>query len=245
MAKNVTLSQLRTDARLYADQRDGGGSQYINDTELNRLINLKLAELYDLLVSARGHEYYLSEDTVSTLSDDLGTSTKAGRYTLPSDFYQLSSVTLEWGADDNELMAPVNSVSQRTSYTNWNQWHSWAPKGYRLRAGVIEIIPKPTSAVTARLQYIPAFQDLSGDSATFDGVNGWEKLVALGVAIEMRTIRKDPSGDLERRYQEQYSRVQDMAADRDAENASEVRDVQPEGFYRAVWPPLPGRVVVS
>ena len=56
MAASVTLAQLRTDARLYADQRDAGSGPtiFISDTELTRLVNLKVRELYDLLVEARG-----------------------------------------------------------------------------------------------------------------------------------------------------------------------------------------------
>jgi hypothetical protein len=57
MARTVTLSQLRTDARLFADERASVAGDFsnspINDTELNRLINLRIAEFYDMLVSAR------------------------------------------------------------------------------------------------------------------------------------------------------------------------------------------------
>src|SRR5687767_3721795 len=94
MARTVTRAQLRADASMYADMVDGS-TVHIPTATRDRLINLACTELYDLLVAARGHEYYTTESTLSIVA---GTS----RYNLPSDFYELWSVTLEWGTGNHE-----------------------------------------------------------------------------------------------------------------------------------------------
>ena len=222
MASSVTLAQLRLDARLYADQRPGSTTSFITETELTRLVNGKIRQLYDLLIEARGSDYYADEDTISIVS---GTS----RYNLPSDFYQLASVTLEWSTNDFELMFPIGTARERIEYQGQlgtEIWSRWARKGYRLRASQLEFLPEPNTSVTCRIQYVPVFTDLSADGDTFDGINGWEKMVALGVAMEMRTIEKRPSSDLAGMYGEQMARIETMKSERDAEAPKEVVDVK-------------------
>lgn len=223
MASTVTFLQLRTDARLFADQRlPPSGNPFITETELKRLVNSKIRELYDQLVEARGSDYYATEDTVSIAA---GTS----RYNLPNDFFQLASVTLEWAAQDFELVFPVGSVRERIRYQGQlgdEVWSRHSRKGYRLRASQIEFLPEPRTDVTCRLQYVPVFTDMSADGDTFDGINGWEKMVSIGVAIEMREIEKRPSPTLAGMYAEQLQRIETMKSERDAEAPKEIVDVQ-------------------
>ncbi len=219
MASSVTLLQLRTDARLYADQRPGGANTFISDAELTRLVNIKARELYDLLVAARGSAYYANEAVVSIVG---GTS----RYDLPADFYQLDSVTVEWSDQDFELMFPVGSTRLRIAYeSTWHKWSRYDAKAYRLRASQVEILPVPTSDVTCRLQYVPVYVDMVADGDTFDGINGWEKMLTLGVAIELLAIDKRRNGTLAQMYAEQLARIDEMKTERDAEAPKEIIDV--------------------
>jgi hypothetical protein len=89
----VTLAQLRTDARLYADQRPGGANAFISDTELTRLVNLVLPKLYDLLVSARGEDYYSRRTPIPGEAGVRATAAGISDYLLPDDFYELISVS--------------------------------------------------------------------------------------------------------------------------------------------------------
>lgn len=222
MAKAVSHQQLIDDARLYADQRT---STFLTDTEVSRLVNLQIGELYDLLVEARGHEFYATSDTIAIAA---GTAA----YNLPDDFYQLLALNLEWVDDDHEPVDPLNHQGDIWRYADI-EWQRWSAKGYRLRGSQIDIYPTPSSAVTARLHYVPVFTDLPivvGEATTFegefDGVNGWEKLVVLGVAIEMLEIEEKGSGaTLREAFERQYERIASLAADRDAAAEVQVRDV--------------------
>jgi hypothetical protein len=213
---------MRLDARLYADQRPGTSSTFVTDTELTRLVNLKVKELYDLLVEARGLGYYASTSTLAIVG-------ATASYNLPSDFYQLDSVTLEWGTRDHELVDKVQTNRSRAWYTNGPTWSRWSPKGYRLMASTIEFLPTPASAVTCRLRYVPTCTTLTADADTFDGVNGWEKLIALGVAFELLGIdKRSPTPALQQAYAEQMARIVSLKDERDAEGQKEVIDVLPE-----------------
>lgn len=228
----VTLETLIADAQLYADHRPGGTSSNITPTELTRLVNQALKEFYDLLIATRGQEYYITSTTLSIVA---GTAT----YSLPAAFYELGSVTLEWSATDHEIVRPLPALADRADYTPPLTWNRFTRKGYRIRGAQsgtiqIEFSPTPTSAVTARVQYIPAMTDIVA-LGTIDCINGWEKLVAMKVAIEILTIKglSKQLALLRPLYDEQYERVQEMASSRDANEPGRIRDVQPEGDFMA------------
>lgn len=234
MARNVTLAKLRGLARLYADQRPGGATAFVPDTSgvadvatCNDLVNLALTELYDLLIAARGHEYYVTAAAVAVVA---GTAT----YSLPADFYELLSLTLEWGPTTNEVVLGLDKLDNRADFTNFSVWSMYSPKVYRLRGSLVELLPTPTAQVTGRLQYIPALAPLVNDGDVFDGVNGWEKIVALRVGMELRSIAKQEAGDLSGLYQAERERIQGLAAERQASTPKAVQDVFPEGSMS--WP---------
>jgi hypothetical protein len=122
-------------------------------------------------------------------------------------------------------------VGQRTRYLpSQAVWTQGSPKGYRLRGTSVEFLPAPTSAVTCRVHYIPVFTDLNnatpGTSDVFDGINGWEKLVTLGVAMELMEMEEAGTGmKWERQYREQYDRIDALKADRDADQPMQIEDV--------------------
>jgi hypothetical protein len=236
----INRAYLRNLARLYADGRPGGSEAFVVDSDatanavsFDTLINGALAELFDLLVAARGHEYYATDATLSIVS---GTAT----YSLASTFYQLLSVRLEWASGEYEELQPA-AVRQRTAYENTLvPWQFGSIKAYRLRgsqtasAQTMEFFPTPTTTVTARYRYIPALTLLADDDDTFDGVNGWEKLVALKAAMEYRTIAEKPLGPLPQLYQECLLRIQGLADQRNANYAEQVQNVHPEGRGRRI-----------
>ena len=230
---SVNRAYLRNLARLYADGRPGGTGAFVPDSDatlnavsLDTLINTCLAELFDVLVAARGHEYYATDADLAIVP---GTSL----YPLPTDFYQLLSIRLNWGPTEIEEMKPMG-VRERTRYEMLQVFDRWSPKAYRLQgtqtasARTVEILPTPSVAVTGNIRYIPLFQPLADDAATFDGVNGWEKLVALKVAMEYRTIAEKPLGNLSQLYAENFARISALADQRNANYAEQVQQVFPE-----------------
>jgi hypothetical protein len=225
VSKLVTPAQLVADAYVYANMTQAANS-FITPAQALRFVNLAASEFYDLLVAARGHEYYISEQTIPIIS---GTS----RYALPSDHYETVSITLAWGTDQVEEVNDYSSVRDRWQFLNGLQWSQWADKGFRLRGGFIEFLPVPRSNVTATHQYIPCMPDMTIGGTSFDGVNGWERLVSLKAASDMLTASRKESADVDAKWGREYQRIQEMADARAAEHPDQIRDVFPERGYGA------------
>jgi len=229
----VNRAYLRNLSRMYANERPGGSSAFIVDSDgtanaisLDSIINLKLASFYDLLVQARGHENYATDAAVTTIA---GTAT----YALPSDCYQVLSIHLEWAPMQFEIVN-ATSVRERIDYQNWTYWARYSPKAYRLRgtqanAGqTLEFFPTPSSVVLARVRYIPEFSPLVDDVSTFDSVNGWENLIALSAAIDLRTFAEKDLGSLPGLLAKEEERIRTLADQRSTGEAAQVVDVYPD-----------------
>lgn len=227
MGATRSLLQLRNGARKYADFIASGSAEPVfSNTTINEFVNDAIAEYYEMLVAARGHEYFLATTTISIVG---GTST----YTLPATFMELSTLTLEWDANSHELVQPIDSLLLRHLFNNNRVWARGSRKGYRVYGAqdgtqTIELTPAPGSAVTARLRYIPTFTPLVNDSDQIFIVNGFDKLVEITAAIEMRAVKGLPIAELKELQAVQLERVQEMAAERLADQAAHVIDVQPE-----------------
>lgn len=227
MASTVTRQAVRALARLYADQRPGGGSiKFIGNPEVNDLIDLAFAENWDRLVAARGHEYYAKKSTAITTV--AGTAT----YNLPADFFELLSLGLTWNADRLERVRAIASLDDVFRF-NGVVWGEGTPKAYRIGEGAIELFPTPNAAVTTALRYVPTAPKLTADegaSGSFDGVNGWHRVIALNVAIQMRMVAGRELGNLVELYEKDVERIEALAADRAATAAPTIRDVAPDGI---------------
>jgi hypothetical protein len=216
VAQNVTIATVRENARLYADQRPGTSSTFVSDPEVDRLIHQAIrGEFYDLLVAARGHEYF---ETVASLTTVAGAST----IDLPSDHYEFLSLFILWSATEAEPIDQLDSIDDRDQYIYPGaNWARETPKAFRLRGSVIELFPTPNVAQALELRYVPTYSEAS----VFDAVNGWDKLVSLAVARELLIIQKLPTSQLQELYDETKQRVEMLAADRVASKPARVRDV--------------------
>lgn len=232
----VNRAQLRSLARLYADGRPGGANSFVpdsnvgaNDASFDTLVNSCIAEWYDAIVAARGHEAFLTESTLAIVG---GTAA----YTLPADFYQLLSARLDWDATNHEELYPIG-VRDRSHLAGLTTFARWTPKAFRLRgtqaAGMrtFELFPTPpagSSAVTCTVRYIPICSLLVDDVTTFDDANNSSELVALKVAIKYRTVAEKPIGHLQNLYAECAARISALADQRNANTAEQVGQTYPE-----------------
>jgi hypothetical protein len=232
----VNRAYLRNLARLYADGRPGGADAFVVDSDsdtnavsMDTIVNGCIAEWYDAMVAARGHEYFLTETTLSIVA---GTAV----YTLPADFYQLLSARLDWDATNREELSPIG-VRDRTHLSMITTFSRWTPKAYRLRgtqaAGLrtFELFPTPptgSSSVTCTVRYIPICSLLTDDTTTFDDANNYSEMVALKAAIKYRTIAEKPLGNLQNLYSECAARLSALADQRNANTSEKVGQSYPE-----------------
>ena len=211
--------------RRYADMRTA--NQFIDDADVNDLINECIDDYYDLLVAVRGQEYFLTDTTLEVVA---GTS----EYLLPESLYQLSTVVLEWGNQQNELVRPIANNRDLVGFDNLLTWDQCSKKGYRLTGlqdGTQQLVfhPTPASSVTARVRYVPAFEPLEDDADVIASFNGFDTLIALDAAMRLRGMADLPTGNLDKLFQQKRAQVLEMATERTQDEPMQVGDVDSNG----------------
>lgn len=228
MASNVTLTELRAQARATSDMQNSG---FVTAAELDQYINLAAQTLYDILVS-RFEDYYIKDPLTFTITAPDTT------YDLPEDFYKLR------GADaqvNGSQWAPMRAFTfqERNILQNplLSPIYDAASSMYRLRGQKFQLLGTPQAVFTGRLWYIPAMTKLVAGSDTFDGVNGWERHIVLSAAVMMKQKEESDCTILLAEIAKIEDRIRNMGDNRDAGTPERVTDVTSLGGY-GPWPRL-------
>ena len=202
MARTRTLAEMRTEARRAADMENSG---FVADAEVTRQINQSIADLYDMLVEARGEEYYRTSTTLSTVA---GTATVA----LPSDFYKSLGYDVTIAGDDKTIQ-PME-WSRRNDFEDSSGWAYSGRIFYQEEGASVRFWPTPGAVHTVTLWYIPHATELANDGDTFDGINGWERYVIYDTAIWLRNKEDSPTDGLLIERDRVEQRITRMAKER-------------------------------
>jgi hypothetical protein len=209
----VTLLDLRTRARQRADMESTG---FISDSELNTYINSSYAELYDLLVSKFGSDYFVSSPYTFT------TSANVDQYPLPSGFYKLLGVDFKISGTNWRTLKRFE-FSDRNISGIWDVYNTELIR-YRLLGSNILLSPVPTGACQLRAWYIPLPDVLANDTDSFSGLNGYEEYVIIDAAIKMLTKEESDTSALRADKAAMKKRIEDMADSRDVGSPCSVQD---------------------
>lgn len=197
-------------------------SGFITDAEFNTYINSSWKELYDLLVSAYGNDYFANPNPFA-----ISVQNNVKLYDLPSDFYKLIGVDLVLGTNRILKLRPYQ-FNERDQYQTGAYWSSvignFGPR-YRIVKNKIEFVPVADGAWTINLWYIPTANNLVLDTDVMDGVNGWEEYVILDVCI--KALNKQDLSPMAFVYQKKdmKERIEGMKENRDAGMSFRVSDV--------------------
>jgi hypothetical protein len=216
-----------------ADEADGRHPR----PKVLRYVNQGGAALWDLLIEARGPDYFRADPAYS-----ITTTADTTSYALPSAFYMLISVAL--AGDFGTPLVPFSSQEEpmlRLESTT----AEGMPVHYQLRrsaaaAGTssLVVLPVHDAGQTITVEYVPVYTDLLDTRAsTFDGVNGWEEFMAIYAARLM--AEKDQEWQLldrlDKALAEVRGRILKLAPKRDMHRAKRVTDVRgPRMAARAV-----------
>lgn len=223
MARTRTLTNLIADVRACSDTEN---DTHVTDAQITEFLNQAIAELYDLLVDARGHEYYITTGTISLVA---GTE----KYNLPSDFYQMLHVEIAIGNWNYDVLP--YSIHERTKYNQLVAATTY-PGLYRVMGSQISFLPVPRAAFTVTIYYVPFPTRLSAGSDTFDGIAGWEEYaVWRAAAYVLAKEESDPSFALQM-LANLKDRIQRMADKRSSAGNERVRDTL---VYTYPWFRLP------
>lgn len=221
--RTFTFGELKTRSRERADMVN---SQFISNSELESLVNESMTELYDMLVTTLGADYYVTDVNFPLVA---GQDT----YSLPADFYKMAGVDLISGNGKPLTVKPFQ-FQERNRFNNALIYDASTDgilrMRYRIIGNTIKFIPNVRTNYSVTLWYHPACEKLSSDSATFDGVNGYEELVIILTAMKMLQKEESDTTALERRYQYLTQRIKDSAANRDAGFPERVSDVRRDDY---------------
>jgi hypothetical protein len=169
-------------------------SQFVSYSEWTSYINQSAYELYDLLITCYGNDYYcapalqFSTDGINNL------------YPLPNGinyngapaFYKLLGVDLQLSGT-----AVANSSSWVTlkpfKFSDRNKWavpstmaSFWGFYNihYRLNGNNLLLQPTPASGIILQLWYIPRLVELVLPIDILDGISGWTEYVIVDAAIK-------------------------------------------------------------
>lgn len=212
MSRTTTLATIRRRARELADMEDTGSDNYVDDTELNGMINASLG-LWHSMVATAVPERYEAEDDI--------TATGAASYNLPADYYKTLAVEyVESDGDRRDL--------RRVSFRERNRFErstSSTALGYRIVGSTIVLIPAPDSGSYKHV-YVTHADVLSADGDTVDGVNGWEEWITFDVAIKLMLKEESDASHLIYERNRLTQEIQQAAADRNAGESRRVINVR-------------------
>lgn len=214
----VTLAQLKERARQRSDMEN---SNFVSDAELTSYINSSVAELHDLLIGAYGEDYFLSEDTFSTVA---GTAD----YALPDDFYKLRGVDISLNGSDY-ITAKKFNFNERNRNTDVTWGTRSAPHfRYRLMGSNIKFSPVPQSAASIKIWYVPTATALTVDADQYDDLNQYSEYVVVDAAIKMLQKEESDVTVLMNQKMALKRRLEEMANNRDIGQPESVRDIYSE-----------------
>ncbi|SRR5216683_1138439 len=239
----TTLATIRNTAQSYSDTIN---DNFISPGEWLTWINNSYQELYDILITAYGNEYYFASPFLIT-SDGINDT-----FALPDGsgtaqaFYKLLGVDIQLtGApgDPTGTYIPLKPfpMAERNRY-NFPYLQAVYPginrARYRLRQNSLWLQPLPKSAQTFRVWYAPRLTPLVSDVDIVDGVSGWEDFIQVDAAIKAKGKREEESPDLNQRKKELLARIEIAAENRDQNGPQVVSDtrygnsfVTPSGFF--------------
>lgn len=244
MAKTgvVTLGSVKTRAKYRADMVN---STFVSDEEWNTYITASYKELYDLLITCWGDNYYVSlpyQFTTTNNIDQYDLPDGTDSFLLPDDttapaFYHLLGVDLVQspGTQLQNITLKQFNFQERNKYSSaygsgLATWGFVAPD-YKLLDGRIMLRPVPNGGSVIQLWYVPRPTDLTDDADTFDGISGWEEYVVIDAARQ--ALEKEESSTVEaiREKADLVKRINKSAVNRDAGSPITVTDSYATGGW--------------
>jgi hypothetical protein len=180
MARTYTRSELRTRLEQICDIEN---DTHLSAAEKNAILDSAFAETYDVICSSGLGEKYVTYTDFNTVAGQLEYPISSN---VSSSFYRLT-----------------NLYVKENNGTQLRQLQRVQP------SEILDFRP-PTAVVPIRAYYIPFVAKTSGDSDTFDGVNGWEEHLLMTAACAVKLKREEDYGVYARRKAELEKRIRDM-----------------------------------
>lgn len=219
MATEMTLLELQTAVRQRSDMVN---STFISDAELTSYINQSYFELYDILVTAYGNNYY------AAIPYQFQTVYNVSFYDLPEDFYKMLGVDLQITPSSPAswvTLKPFNFIERnRYSVPNFQSFYGVTNLRYRIQANQLWLNPVPSANQYIQLWYVPKMTSLSAPTDVVQGVSGWTEYIICDAAIKCMQKEESDVSVLMNQKMMLLTRISAAAENRDAGSPATVAD---------------------
>jgi len=220
MARTVLVSTLIDRALKLADKE---ASTFTPRADVMDLMLVKYAEYYGLLVKA-GCQYF---ESIVTLTTDGASSWSllSGAVwspSAPADFWGI--LRLDYIQTPTTRARPVPAAMlQEIHFFSPQTGGSWARR-HRIAGNTLYLYPPPLTGQAYRLMYIPCAMATfaSGETTTLDGVNGWEQLLVVEAALDLKVKDHRETDYLVNERERLIKWIQQQADEREAAMPSRV-----------------------
>lgn len=238
----INLGYIRYQAKLKADKLN---SQFLTTDEWNFNINQSMFELYDILVTKYGDDYFVAAPYVFS-------TTGAANYSLPdgSASFQVNGSTAPAlykliGVDCGVSVG--NNAFVTLPRFNWIDRNKFIyPQlqanalgvfnlSYRQMGNNLEFIPRPTAGQFIQVWYVPVMSQLLQDTDMLSfSISGWSEYVIVDAAI--KALLKEESYDQAQALQvlkaSLLERIETTAANKDVGQPNTISDTRTNtGFF--------------
>lgn len=180
-SRTYTRGEIRNQAQVLADDEN---ARLASVGQYNIWIDAAHAWLIDLLVSS-GIYPSVSDTTIVT--------TGVGSEALPDRVYSILTVHRKLDGGELVKLRPMH-LEDRERYDIPD-----APEALRyvfLSTGFLMLLPKPPVGQSYVVFHVSSVAKTTADTDLIDGVNGWEQLIVLDVAIKARLKEESSIRDL-------------------------------------------------
>jgi hypothetical protein len=130
-------------------------------------------------------------------------------------------------ANGNAVTLRPFQFEQRNAYLFTPTWNvvGLSYLRYMVQGSNMKFVPQPSGVQTIRVWYAPQAADLSSDSDTFQGINGWEEYIIVDVCIKMLTKEESDPSIFAAQKAALIQRIEEMKVMRDIGTPGKIGDV--------------------
>lgn len=236
----INLGYIRYLAQLRADKLN---SNFLTVDEWNSNINQSAYELYDILITKFGDQYFLAAPVVFTTTGDVSYPLPDGITSIggsvPPACYKVAGLDCGVAVGNNAWVTlPRFNWIDRNKFI-YPQLQANAlgvfNLSYSIWQNTIYFIPRPTAGQYIQLWYVPMMTQMLQDSDMLPfSISGWSELVIVDAAI--KALIKEESFDqanvLMGIKAQLLERIETTAANRDVGQPNTISDTRANlGFY--------------
>lgn len=227
-----TPNLLMAAARSLCDERPGGASVFITDTEGIQLANRTFEWLRSKLIAARGQRLFEAA-TPGSISVVAGTAA----YNVPTGAGSI--IQIWWVDGDLYEEVPVIEYDDIPRVSTWiTSWDYGQPKGYRVVGSKIQLFPTPDIAFTLYVRYVTLYTDLTGDQTMSIPLDGWREVAEYDLAAKIVEAREDDPTSFRRQRDEKLNDLLNSMSNVTQRSPQMIIDVSPEAKPYKWWPPF-------